>query len=157
MHPAPAELEQAFYQSLGDLLFSSHHKLTGKYLIKNNINDTSRIVGLFNAPCAIVAHGMETDPIFNFGNRVALELFSLNWPEFIALPSRKSAEPLEREERKNLLDEVTHNGFINNYSGIRVASNRNRFLIEQAFVWNLIDDDGRYCGQAATFSKWKPL
>ena len=101
MHPAPAELEQVFYQSLGDLLFSSHHKLTGKYLIKNNINDTSRIVGLFNAPCAIVAHGMETDPIFNFGNRVALELFSLNWPEFIALPSRKSAEPLDREEQKN--------------------------------------------------------
>lgn len=157
MHPAPAELEQAFYQSLGDLLFYSHHKLTGKYLIKNNINDTSRIVGLFNAPCAIVAHGMETDPIFNFGNRVALELFSLNWPEFIALPSRKSAEPLEREERKKLLDEVTHNGFINNYSGIRVASNGDRFLIEQAFVWNLIDDDGYYCGQAATFSKWKAL
>jgi hypothetical protein len=157
MHPAPAELEQAFYQSLGDLLFSSYHKITSKYLIKNNINDTSRIVSLFNAPCAIVAHGMETDPIFNFGNRVALELFSLNWPEFIALPSRKSAEPLEREERKKLLDEVTHNGFINNYSGIRVASNGNRFLIEQAFVWNLIDDDGHYCGQAATFSKWKAL
>ncbi len=157
MHPAPAQLEQAFYQSLGDLLFTSHHKLSGKYLTEKNVKGTSRIVDLFNAPCAIVAHDTQTDPVFNFGNQVALELFSLKWPEFITLPSRKSAEPLEREERKKLLDEVTQNGFINDYSGIRVAANGDRFLIEQAFVWNLIDDDGRYCGQAATFSKWKPL
>ena len=157
MHPAPTELEHAFYQSLGNLLFASYNKLTGKYLTEENINGTSRIVDLYNAPFAIVAHGTESDPIFNFGNRVALELFSIDWTDFIALPSRYSAEPIEREERIKLLDEVTQNGFINDYSGVRIASNGDRFLIEQAFVWNLIDNEGRYCGQAATFSKWKAL
>ena len=37
-------------------------------------------------------------------------------------PSRLTAEPVAREERARLLDEVTRNGFIANYAGVRISS-----------------------------------
>jgi hypothetical protein len=157
MQEIPAVLDHDFYKHHGELLYNTYNNITGKHLAETKIAGDSRIVDLYNAPFAIVSHGTEADPVFNFGNKVALELFALAWSEFIALPSRRSAEPMERGERKNLLDEVSQNGFINDYSGIRIASTGKRFLISQALVWNLMNDQGRYCGQAAMFKSWKYL
>ncbi len=146
-----------FYKNHGELLCNTYNKITGKRLVETKTAGESRIIDLYNAPFAIVSHGIESDPVFNFGNRVALELFASDWFEFIALPSRQSAEPMEREERENLLNKVSQNGFINDYSGIRIASTGKRFLINRALVWNLVNDQGRYCGQAAMFKSWKYL
>ncbi len=152
-----AILNHEFYKNHGELLCSTYHKITTKQLVEANVTGESRIIDLYNAPFAIVSHGIEADPIFNFGNKVALELFALEWPEFVALPSRQSAEVMEREERTKLLNEVSKNGFINDYSGIRIASTGKRFLINQALVWNLVNEQGSYCGQAAMFKQWTHL
>jgi hypothetical protein len=55
-----------------------------------------------------------------------------------------------------LLERVTRDGFIADYSGIRIAASGRRFRIERAVVWNLIDADGTRHGQAATFDCWTP-
>ena len=52
------------------------------------------------------------------------------------------------------LERTTRDGFVDDYHGIRIASTGRRFLIEQAVVWNLVDDAGDRLGQAATFSDW---
>ena len=62
-----------------------------------------------------------------------------------------------REERSALLRRVTEQGYIDDYQGVRIARDGSRFLIHRATVWNLIDDTGRYHGQAAYFSTWTPL
>jgi hypothetical protein len=49
---------------------------------------------------------------------------------------------------------VTQEGFINDYSGVRISATGKRFLIEQAMVWNLIDEQEHYHGQAAMFDHW---
>jgi hypothetical protein len=157
MQSIPAVLDHAFYKNHGELLYTTYNKITGKHLVEANTSVDSRIIDLYKAQFAIVSHGIEDDPVFNFGNKVALELFALSWPEFIALPSRHSAEAMEREERKKLLNEVSQNGFIDDYSGIRIASTGKRFLINQALVWNLMNDQGCYCGQAAMFKQWTHL
>ncbi len=36
----------------------------------------------------MVSHGTESDPIFNYGNRKALELWELSWDDFIEMPSK---------------------------------------------------------------------
>jgi hypothetical protein len=95
--------------------------------------------------------------VFFFGNRVALELFEMDFAAFIALPSRLSAEPLLRNERKRLLARVAADGIISDYSGVRVSSTGRRFRIERATVWNLIDSQGVRHGQAALFDRWTPL
>ena len=136
------------------LLADSYARLLGKPLIEPA---TDLAQALWNAPCAIVAHGTESDPVFFYGNRLALEVFEIAFEAFTRLPSRYSAEPLAREERARLLDRVSREGFIDDYAGIRISALGKRFRIEQAVVWNLIDRQGRLHGQAATFSRWTPL
>jgi hypothetical protein len=112
---------------------------------------------LDRAPFVLVAHGTEKDPIFNFANQKALEVFEMDIDAFCHLPSRYSAEQPSREERAALLKQVTENGYIDNYRGVRIASSGKRFMIEQAVVWNVVDEKGNYFGQAATFSQWHYL
>jgi MEKHLA domain len=104
---------------------------------------------------ACLSHTSDVDPIFNFANREALKLFEVSWEEMLILPSRLSAEPVNQTTREQLLEQVKKNGYIDNYSGIRISKNGRRFLIEGAVVWNLIDSQNVYHGQAAIFSNWK--
>ncbi len=112
---------------------------------------------LYHAPFFVASHGTQEDPIFNYGNQAALDLFEFDWDSFIELPSRKSAEPVNREERARLLEAVTRQNYIANYAGVRISSTGRRFHIPAATVWNVIDEAGQYRGQAATFSNWKHL
>ena len=103
----------------------------------------------------VLSHDTAPDPILTYGNQTALNLFALSWEEFIRMPSRLTAEAPNQAERARLLAEVAVRGFIDDYSGVRIARTGQRFLIEQATVWNLLDDQGRRCGQAATFREWR--
>jgi hypothetical protein len=112
---------------------------------------------IFHAPFVLVSHGTEPEPLFNYGNRAALALFELDWDAYVRTPSRESAEPAERGERERLMQRVREFGFIDDYSGVRIASTGRRFVIERATVWNVFDEAGRLHGQAATFSDWRPV
>ena len=135
------------------LIADSYARLLGRPLVDGD--DLSQ--ALWQAPRVIVAHGTEADPIFFYGNRLALQAFEMDFPAFTRLPSRFSAEPLAREERARLLERVTRYGFIDDYAGVRISALGRRFRIEQAVVWNLIDRDGVVHGQAASFDNWLPL
>ena len=136
------------------LIDESYRRLTGRQLVQPR-DDLA--VALWHAPRAIVAHGTQADPIFFYGNALALDLFEMPADEFMRLPSRLSAERMLRDERARLLDRVTRDGFIDDYAGIRISASGQRFRIEQATVWNLIDAAGAMHGQAATFDRWTML
>jgi hypothetical protein len=136
------------------LIDESYRRLTGRQLVQPQ-DDLA--LAFWNAPRAIVAHGTEADPIFFYGNALALDLFAMQADAFTRLPSRLSAEPMHRDERAELLDRVARDGFIDDYAGIRIAATGQRFRIEQATVWNLIDAAGAVHGQAATFDRWTML
>jgi len=112
---------------------------------------------IFYAPFVLVSHGMETDPVLNYGNAAALALWEMSWAELTRTPSRLTAEVPNRAERARLLAAVARRGFIDDYSGIRISKTGRRFRIAQATVWNLILPDGQPCGQAALFSHWEFL
>lgn len=135
------------------LIFESYQRLTGKPLLATHFSPQA----MWTAQRAIVAHGTESDPVFFYGNRTALELFEMTLDEFIRLPSRLSAEPLAQEARAVLMNEVTRMGYVDNYCGMRISSRGHRFLIQNGTVWNLIDASGVYRGQAATFITPTPL
>lgn len=136
------------------LIVDSYARLTKRDLIAATANLRE---ALWQAPRVIVAHGVEPDPVFFYGNRLALSVFDMDFAAFTQLPSRFSAEPLLREERERLLQRVSRAGFIDDYAGVRISASGRRFRIEQATVWNLIDADGICRGQAATFTQWAPL
>jgi hypothetical protein len=134
------------------LVADSFQRLTGKPLV-----DDPSPEALWHAPRVIVAHGTEADPVFFYGNHMALDVFAMDFASFTRLPSRYSAEPVNREERARLLERVTRDGFIDDYSGVRISATGQRFRIAQAVVWNLVAADGRFYGQAATFDQWTVL
>jgi len=136
------------------LIAESHKRLTGRDLVAG---DGDVVRALWEAPLAIVAHGTETDPLFFFASRIALQRFETDAEHFLGMPSRYSAEAPLREERQALLDRVTRDGFIADYAGVRIAATGCRFRIEQATVWNLSDASGALHGQAAAFDKWTEL
>jgi hypothetical protein len=60
-----------------------------------------------------------------------------------------------QEERDSFFKIVTEKGFVDNYTAIRISSNGTRFYIINATVWNVVDDEGKYQGQAAAFKEYK--
>ena len=136
------------------LIAGSYQRLLGQALLTPG-GDLAESMWL--APRVIVAHGTEADPVFFYGNRMALTAFDMSFAEFTRLPSRFSAEPLAREERARLLARVSRDGYIDDYAGVRISASGQRFRIEQAVVWNLVDAAGKHHGQAATFAGWIPL
>lgn len=116
--------------------------------------DQARI--LYQAPFVIVSHGTGKDPILNYGNQAALQLWEMTWEEFIQTPSRLTAEPVNREERATMLERVRRLGYVDDYRGVRISKSGRRFLVEHAVVWTVLDREDPV-GQAATFSRWTYL
>ena len=152
MDPAQAFLTAQAGPRLA-LIAESHARLTGRPLVEGPATPDA----LWTAPLAVLAHGTEPDPVFFYGNRLALELFELMATELVRMPSRLSAEPVDRAERARLLDAVSRRGFIADYEGVRISARGRRFRIEQATVWNLVDAAGALHGQAAAFARWTPV
>lgn len=134
------------------LLIKSHECLTGSPLLADVPADDAALAdAVWEAPFAIVAHGTEADPVFFYGNRYALRCFEMTFEDFVRLPSRLSAEPLNQEARERALRQVAAQGYVDGYAGMRIASSGRRFRIEQCTIWNLTDAAGVAHGQAACF------
>ena len=139
------------------LLLVSLRRWTGRDLVDPQLPGVEQARQLFTAPFALLSHDTAADPILNYGNRAAMQLFELNWEELSQTPSRLTAEPVHRDERARLLDTVTRQGYIDDYRGVRISRTGRRFLIDTATVWTVLDERGAPYGQAATFSAWKYL
>ncbi|HEY6095774.1 MAG TPA: MEKHLA domain-containing protein [Gallionellaceae bacterium] len=140
-----------------EILCASYRHWTGRNLLDAHIDPAAAVEALRTAPFAVVSHGTESEPIFNFGNQLALQLFEMSWDEFTALPSRLSAEAPNQAERARLLATVTRQGYIDNYAGVRIARSGQRFMIKDATIWNLLTPAGEYYGQAALIRRWEML
>jgi hypothetical protein len=147
--PVPAAYRLPIAVTRLALIAESFARLLGRPLV-DPAGDL--VAALWLAPEAIVAHGVEPDPVFFFGNRAALLAFDCDVATFTTMPSRLSAEAPLRDERQALLDRVTRHQFIDDYAGIRISATGRRFRIAGAVVWNLVDARGERHGQAATFA-----
>ena len=155
---APCENNGFLWHHVRNLLWSYEHFLAKPLFDTQGCEEEAIARQLFHAPFAIVSHGTESDPIFNYANQTALTLFATDWQAFTSMPSRFSAEPVSREERARLLERVTRDNYIDDYQGVRIAKNGTRFLIKQAIVWNVVDGKTQTkLGQAAAFSQWETL
>jgi hypothetical protein len=139
------------------ILRDSYRWWTGRDLIPSRLEGGIAVQWLDEAPFALVSHGKEADPVFNYANHAALQLFEMSWDTLTALPSRLSAGAMDRIEREHLLEQVVRDGYIADYSGIRIAASGRQFRIVNATVWNLLDERGECYGQAAMIPKWEDV
>lgn len=148
IEPADAALDSAFFR----LLRSSYEHFLGSPLVPPG---TGASWLYHEAPFAVLAANTEPDPRFVYANKVAQQCFEYSWAQFTTLRARYSAEHADRAERQAFLDQVTRDGFATGYRGLRIARSGRRFWIEQATVWQLVDDAGRCRGQAALVRGWR--
>ena len=139
------------------LIIESYQQITGIELFDQKYPDEYCSYLLYHAPFVVVSHGTENDPVFNYANITAQQLWSIDWEQFTQMPSRLSAEAERTEDRQRLLNEAAVKGFIDNYTGIRISSTGTRFKIENVLLWNLNDNLGQKTGQVALFRNWTNL
>ena len=145
----------SFLLSQTRMMLSSYRHWTGQSLWPEDRNDEILVKEVFNAPFVLCSAGTEEDPVLNYGNQKALDLWEMDWKTLTRTPGRHTAEPMERTERDHFLKTVKEKGYIADYSGVRISSTGRRFKIGRATVWNLLDASGQYAGQAAMFREWK--
>ena len=148
--------QAAFLTRHSHLLMTSYQHWTKEPLIEDGIDEVN---ALMHAPFAIASHQAGDDPMFNYANHQALALFKMLPEDMLGLPSRYSGEPMLREARAEFLYQVSTHGFIENYSGVRMAKDGTRFLIEKATVWNVVDValPKQVLGQAVIIKAWHAL
>lgn len=139
------------------LMLDSHSRHTGRQLLERSDDPIDEARRLYHAPFVVVSHGTQADPILNYGNLLAQQLWEMDAQTLTSIPSRLTAEPMHRDERAEMMARALRDGFVDDYRGIRISRTGKRFLIERAVIWNLQDAAGRRLGQAATFSEWKSL
>jgi hypothetical protein len=146
LHPAIVQWTQR--------LLDSHRYWIGTELLERSGDSNFQARALFESPLVVVSHGMETDPILNYGNRMALQLWDMTWEQLIGTPSRLTAEPVDRAERESMLEQARVRGYIDTYRGVRISRSGRRFLVDGALIWNVLDASRQQIGQAATFARW---
>jgi len=139
------------------LLLDSFARVVGRELLPRGGSAEAEARRLYEAPFVVVSHGTEVDPLLNYGNRTALELWEMPWEMLVGTPSRLTAEPVHRDERARLLERTARVGFVDDYAGVRISRSGKRFRIEEAIVFTVLDREGRIHGQAATFDRWTAL
>lgn len=149
-------INNSFHVDHAGLLIRSFNLVTGKTLLPVTVGVDEYSQALFNAPFAVISHGTESDPVFNYANQCALDLFEMTWQEFTQLPSRFSAEPDSQAERNRVLQRVSECGYVDDYNGVRISSQGKRFQVRDVIVWNVLEQD-HYYGQAALIRNWTYL
>lgn len=150
----PLHSNPAFYQLLAD----SYARLLGRPLVPQVMHVDEATEWLYeHAPFAVLAHNTDPDPVFIYGNKAAQRRFGYSWDEITRLPSRLSAEAPNREERQQFLARVQRLGYEAGYKGVRVTKSGQRFMIEEATLWQLLDADGTLHGQAVVIPRTRDI
>ena len=140
--------------ALFELMNGSYTRLLGESLVKAGQNAS----WLYEqAPFALLAHNTDPDPRFIYANCTAQKCFEYSWEEFLQLPSRLSAQAPAQLERQRQLEQVSRNGYIRDYRGVRISRSGRLFLIENAVIWQLLDEHGISHGQAARIDSWRDV
>jgi hypothetical protein len=151
---SPLYRNPAFYQ----LLAGSYARLLGRPLVPQAMSVDEATEWLYKrAPFAVLAHNTDPDPLFIYGNLAAQRRFGYSWDEITRLPSRLSAEAPNREERQQFLERVQRLGYEAGYTGVRITKSGERFMIEEATLWQLLDADGELHGQAVVIPRTRDI
>ncbi|KJK17265.1 MEKHLA domain-containing protein [Burkholderiaceae bacterium 16] len=150
----PLHSNPAFYELLAD----SYARLLRQPLVPQGMPVSEATKWLYEcAPFAVLAHNTDPDPLFIYGNKAAQRRFEYSWDEITRLPSRLSAEPQNREDRQQFLARVQQIGYEAGYRGVRITKSGQRFMIEEATLWQLLDTDGRGHGQAVVIPRTRDI
>ena len=150
----PPDSSNNFHAQHVEALIRSYCRWTGRHLVDPELPPAACARTIFEAPFAILSHGIGPDPVFNYANATALTLFETSWEQLLRTPSRESAEAMDQASRQALFSRVAQQGYVDDYVGIRVSASGRRFRIQRSTIWQVIEVSGKHLGEAATFDRW---
>src|SRR5262249_49549025 len=103
-------------------LLNSYHHWIGRQLLERVGEPDFQAQVLFQGPLVVVSHGRDDDPMLNYGNQMALDLWEMTWDQLVQTPSRLTAEPVNRAEREWMLEQARRRGYIDTYRGVRISA-----------------------------------
>ena len=147
---------KADQQALVAQLLQSHQWAFQRPLIASARQQPLRLScqELFACGFPVLAHDGGPEPNLTYANAAALGLWDAPWDDLVGLPSRLTAPTAEQAERSLALNKAKSEDAIEGYSGIRISRKGRRFMIQNARIWTLWDEQQQACGQAASFSNW---
>lgn len=111
---------------------------------------------------ALLSHGGKNGmdgPIHNYVNFGGCSAFQIGRADFLRVPAARVADPgMDQETWSMILQRLKSDpeNVVENYQGYRsTLTDRRRFYIQDAVVWNCFDADGEYYGQAMLFDRQK--
>ncbi len=155
----PPTQRNAWHEPWASLLWESYLARTGRPLLPGAeaLVPSARARALYEAPFCLLSHDGAEDPRLVYVNLAVQRLWEADWNVLVGMPSRLTAEPDAREARAEALGRARDQGYIDDYSGVRVSVTGRRFRIERAVVWTFSPGEGARVAQAATFSSWTRL
>lgn len=132
---------------------NSLERITGKTLYETIHVETAQQVHE-NERYAVLSHDTAGDPVYNYGNRAAVEVFK--WPEdeFYQLPSRYSApDGTIRNSRSTDIQDAIDSDLKTIALAIRQTKHGELFQLTDVMLWNVYDDDGHRVGQTAIYDR----
>lgn len=101
----------------------------------------------------ILSHGIQEDPIYNYGNRASLELFEKTLEDLCQTPSRYSTVAPLMDDRERLIQQIEEVGHGTILDAVRTSTNGKLFVMKTICVWNVYHDNGRRIGLAALYDR----
>lgn len=105
----------------------------------------------------LLCHRGDDAATLNYGNARVLNLWDCDWDRLVTMSSAATAPPDDRAERDLLMQAVARDDFVRGYSGRRLSTSGQLFMIEDVTVWRLLDRSGDSFGVAAFFKKHRYL
>jgi MEKHLA domain len=113
---------------------------------------------------ALLSHGIQSDPVYNYFNKAALQQFLFSEPSVYSTPSRYSAPSgIVRSSREEILQasvgrsdstSKSENRLIVLPNAVRQKKSGQLFRIPEVLLWNVYNDEGERVGQTAIFDTW---
>ena len=144
-------------RGLTALLLSSHQRSFQRPLIAAARSSQSMrqcCQELFSCGFPVLAHGIGADPALIYANAAALQLWGRRWADMVGMPSRLTAPVEVRSERRQALKQAQTQDAMRGYGGVRIDQQGRRFMIRNARIWTLLDEENRPIGQAVCFHDW---
>jgi hypothetical protein len=103
---------------------------------------------------AVLSHGTQEDPVYNYFNRGAVLTFLYAEDEIYQLPSRYSAPAgAVRSNRQGLMQNVKEQDVMVFPTAIRISKTGQQFQLQGVVLWNVYSSDGVRVGQTALFDR----
>ena len=151
-------IANAYWRQHTELLLNSYYSIFRQPLIPCQKSRLADARSMYEFQYPVLSHTYEREPKINYANLRAQEMFEADWDTLIGMSSSQSTEnQTALAQRRRALAEVMRTGCIRHYQGERVTLKGKHFQIEDAALWNLFDQHGYCCGQAAVIFRYRIL